>query len=64
MLDCHRVDHDRDLQAPLLAANRRNPQPTCNPLRGAGQSRTVELIPLAGARKVYGFTGAVMGKLK
>ena len=29
-----------------------------------GQSRTVELIPLAGARKVYGFTGAVMGKLK
>jgi len=28
-----------------------------------GQSRTVELIPLAGARKVYGFTGAVMGKL-
>ena len=29
-----------------------------------GQSRTVELIPLAGARMVYGFTGAVMGKLK
>ena len=29
-----------------------------------GQSRTVQLIPLAGARKVYGFTGAVMGKLK
>ena len=29
-----------------------------------GQSRTVELIALAGARKVYGFTGAVMGKLK
>jgi len=29
-----------------------------------GQSRTVELIPLAGARRVYGFTGAVMGKLK
>ena len=29
-----------------------------------GQTRTVELIPLAGARKVYGFTGAVMGKLK
>jgi len=29
-----------------------------------GQSRTVELIPLAGARNVYGFTGAVMGKLK
>jgi len=29
-----------------------------------GQSRTVELIPLAGARKVYGFTGKVMGKLK
>jgi urease subunit beta len=29
-----------------------------------GQQRTVELIPLSGARKVYGFTGAVMGKLK
>ena len=29
-----------------------------------GQSRTVELIPLAGKRTVYGFTGAVMGKLK
>ena len=29
-----------------------------------GQRRTVELIPLAGARKVYGFTGKVNGKLK
>jgi urease subunit beta len=29
-----------------------------------GQSRTVELIALAGARRVYGFTGKVMGKLK
>jgi urease subunit beta len=29
-----------------------------------GQSRTIELIPLGGARKVYGFTGKVMGKLK
>jgi urease subunit beta len=29
-----------------------------------GQSRTVELVPLAGAKRVYGFTGAVMGKLK
>jgi urease subunit beta len=29
-----------------------------------GQRRTVELIALSGARKVYGFTGAVMGKLK
>jgi urease subunit beta len=29
-----------------------------------GQSRTVELIALAGARKVYGFAGKVMGKLK
>src|SRR5437899_4668485 len=29
-----------------------------------GQSRTVELIALAGARKIYGFTGKVMGKLK
>ena len=29
-----------------------------------GQSRTVELIPLAGARRVYGFTGKVMGKLE
>jgi len=29
-----------------------------------GQKRTVELIALAGARKVYGFTGKIMGKLK
>jgi len=29
-----------------------------------GQTRTVEVIPLAGARKVYGFAGKVMGKLK
>jgi urease subunit beta len=29
-----------------------------------GQKRTVELIAFTGARKVYGFTGAVMGKLK
>jgi urease subunit beta len=29
-----------------------------------GQSRTVELVALAGDRKVYGFTGKVMGKLK
>jgi urease subunit beta len=29
-----------------------------------GQSRTVELVALAGDRKVYGFTGAVMGKLE
>jgi urease subunit beta len=29
-----------------------------------GQRRTVELIALSGARKVYGFTAAVMGKLK
>jgi urease subunit beta len=29
-----------------------------------GQSRTVQLIPFGGARKVYGFSGAVMGKLK
>ena len=28
-----------------------------------GQKRTVELIPLAGARKVYGFTGAINGPL-
>jgi urease subunit beta len=28
-----------------------------------GQSRTVELVALAGARKVYGFAGEVMGKL-
>jgi urease subunit beta len=28
-----------------------------------GQSRTVELVALAGARKVYGFQGKVMGKL-
>jgi urease subunit beta len=28
-----------------------------------GQSRTVELVALAGARVVYGFTGAVMGAL-
>ena len=29
-----------------------------------GQSRTVELVALAGNRKVYGFAGAVMGPLK
>jgi urease subunit beta len=29
-----------------------------------GQKRTVELIPLSGNRRVYGFTGKVMGKLK
>jgi urease subunit beta len=29
-----------------------------------GQTRTVELIPFAGARKVYGFAGKVMGALK
>jgi urease subunit beta len=29
-----------------------------------GQTRTVELVELAGARKVYGFNGKVMGKLK
>jgi urease subunit beta len=29
-----------------------------------GQSRTVELVALAGDRKVYGFTGAVNGPLK
>ena len=29
-----------------------------------GQKRTVELIALAGARKVYGFTGKIMGKLR
>ena len=29
-----------------------------------GQTRSVELVELAGARKVYGFAGQVMGKLK
>jgi urease subunit beta len=29
-----------------------------------GQTRTVELVSLAGERKVYGFTGRVMGTLK
>jgi urease subunit beta len=29
-----------------------------------GQMRTVELVALAGERKVYGFQGKVMGKLK
>jgi urease subunit beta len=29
-----------------------------------GQSRTIELVQLAGERKVYGFQGKVMGKLK
>ena len=28
-----------------------------------GQTRTVELVSLAGERKVYGFAGRVMGKL-
>ena len=29
-----------------------------------GQARTVELVELAGDRRVYGFAGKVMGKLK
>jgi len=29
-----------------------------------GQTRTVELVELAGDREVYGFAGKVMGKLK
>ncbi len=29
-----------------------------------GQSRTVDLVPYAGARVVYGFRGAVMGPLE
>jgi len=29
-----------------------------------GQARTVELVALAGERKVYGFQGKVMGKLQ
>ena len=29
-----------------------------------GQKRTIEIIPLSGSRKVYGFAGKVMGKLK
>jgi urease subunit beta len=29
-----------------------------------GQTRTVELVALAGARKVFGFAGKVNGKLK
>ena len=29
-----------------------------------GQERTVELVKLAGDRKVYGFAGAVMGELE
>ncbi len=29
-----------------------------------GQSRTIELVALAGERKVYGFQGKVMGPLK
>jgi len=29
-----------------------------------GQERTVELVALAGDRKIYGFTGKVMGALK
>ncbi len=29
-----------------------------------GQSRTVELVSLSGGRKVFGFAGKVMGKLK
>ena len=28
-----------------------------------GQSRTVELVALAGGRKVYGFAGKIMGRL-
>ena len=29
-----------------------------------GQSRTVELVAVAGGRKIYGFNAKVMGKLK
>jgi urease subunit beta len=29
-----------------------------------GQSRTVELVAVSGSRKIYGFAGKVMGKLK
>lgn len=29
-----------------------------------GQSRTVDLVALAGARRVYGFNGEVMGELE
>jgi urease subunit beta len=29
-----------------------------------GQTRTVQLVALAGERKVYGFAGAIMGELK
>jgi urease subunit beta len=29
-----------------------------------GQTRTVELVAVAGARKIYGFAGKVMGALK
>ncbi|HEU5282265.1 MAG TPA: urease subunit beta [Burkholderiales bacterium] len=29
-----------------------------------GQTRTVQLVALAGARRVFGFNGAVMGALK
>jgi urease subunit beta len=29
-----------------------------------GQSRTVELVAIAGARKIYGFNGKVMGAVK
>jgi urease subunit beta len=29
-----------------------------------GQTRTVELVPISGDRKVYGFAGKVMGRLK
>ena len=28
-----------------------------------GQSRTIELVALSGARKVYGFQGKIMGRL-
>jgi urease subunit beta len=28
-----------------------------------GQARTIELVALAGERKVYGFNGEVMGQL-
>ena len=29
-----------------------------------GQTRTVELVPVAGERKIFGFAGKVMGPLK
>jgi urease subunit beta len=50
-------------RAPLRAGSVEHPAGTAVRFE-PGQEREVELVALDGARMVYGFTGAVMGKLE